>query len=109
MLRLNINNIAIVTIKNVDYRCITHSISKSEAINLLNNSALEGRGYIYTNFFLKFQSIQNSLFLPFLFSIYKMVDSIDIYKSLNISIRRVIKNPEMLKITPDNLKTKKNV
>ena len=38
-----------------------------------------------------------------------MVDSIDIYKSLNISIGRVIKNTEMLKIIPDNLKTKKNV
>ena len=46
MLRLNINNIAIVTIKNVDYRCITHNISKSEAIHLLNSSALEDRGYI---------------------------------------------------------------
>ena len=38
-----------------------------------------------------------------------MVDSIDIYKSLNISIGTVLKNPEMLKIIPDNLKTKENV
>ena len=33
MLRVNINDIAIITIKNVDYRCIIHNISKSEAIN----------------------------------------------------------------------------
>ena len=38
-----------------------------------------------------------------------MVDSIDIYKSLNISIGTVMKNPEMLKFIPDNLKAKKNV
>ena len=39
-----------------------------------------------------------------------MVDSeysMDIYKSLNISIGTVMKNPEMLKIVPDHLKTKK--
>ena len=30
----------------------------------------------------------------------------DIYKSLNISIGIVIKNPEMLKLVPDHLKTK---
>ena len=36
-----------------------------------------------------------------------MVGSINIYKSLNISIRTVMKNPEMLKFVPDYLKTKK--
>ena len=36
-----------------------------------------------------------------------MVDIIDNYKSLNISIGTVIKNPEMLKFDPDHLKTKK--
>ena len=30
--------IAIITVKNVDYRCIIHNISKSGAINLLENS-----------------------------------------------------------------------
>ena len=30
----------------------------------------------------------------------------DIYKSLNISIATVIKNPEMLKFVPDHLKIK---
>ena len=44
MLRVNISDIAIITVKNVDYCCIIHSISKSEAINLLENSVLEDRG-----------------------------------------------------------------
>ena len=46
MLSVNISDIAIITIKNVDYRCIIHSISKSEVINLLENSVLENCGYI---------------------------------------------------------------
>ena len=39
-----------------------------------------------------------------------MVDneySMDIYISVKISIRKVIKNIEMLKLVPDHLKTKK--
>ena len=36
-----------------------------------------------------------------------MVDSIDMYKSLNISIRTVMRNQEMSKFVPDYLKTKK--
>ena len=31
----------------------------------------------------------------------------DIYKSLNINISTVMKNPNMLKFVPDHLKTKK--
>ena len=46
MLCLNISNVAIITIKNIDYRCIIHNISKSEAINLLENSVLEDRVYL---------------------------------------------------------------
>ena len=38
-----------------------------------------------------------------------MVNIKDIYKSLNINIGIVMKNPEMLKFVPDHLKTKKNV
>ena len=49
MLCVNISNIAITTNRNVDYRCIIHNISKSEAINLLKNSVLEDRGYIEKN------------------------------------------------------------
>ena len=45
MLSVNISNIAIITAKNVDYCCIIHNISKSEATNLLKNSVLDDRGY----------------------------------------------------------------
>ena len=38
-----------------------------------------------------------------------MVDIADIYKSLNISIATVMKNPVMLKFVYDHLKTKKCV
>ena len=44
MLCLNISDITIVTIKNVDYRCIVHKISKSGAINLLESSVPQDRG-----------------------------------------------------------------
>ena len=47
MLSVNIRDIAIIPVKNVNYCCIIHSISKSEVINLLKNSVLEDRGYIY--------------------------------------------------------------
>ena len=46
MLSVNISDIAIITIKNLDYRFIIHSISKSEAINVLKISVLEDRGCI---------------------------------------------------------------
>ena len=44
MLSINISNIAVITIKNIDYRCIIHNTSKSGAINLLKNSILKDRG-----------------------------------------------------------------
>ena len=47
MLSVNVSDIAIITIKKVDYRCIVHNISKSEAGNLLENSVLEDRGSIF--------------------------------------------------------------
>ena len=46
MLSVNISDIAIITVKNVDYRCIIHNISKSEAINLLESSVLKDHAYI---------------------------------------------------------------
>ena len=46
MISVDISDIAVITIKNVDYRCIVHNIIKSDAINLLGNSVLEDRGYI---------------------------------------------------------------
>ena len=38
MLNVDIRDIAIITVKDVDYRFITHKISKSKAIHLLENS-----------------------------------------------------------------------
>ena len=46
MLHVNISDIAIITIKNVYYRCVIHTMSKSEVIYLFKNSVLEDRGYI---------------------------------------------------------------
>ena len=76
MLSVIISDIAIITVKNVNYRCIIHNITKSEAISLLKKSVQEDRGYLYKN-------IASFLFfvLLFLFSIYKMVDNICMYKS----------------------------
>ena len=45
-LNVNINDIAIIAIKSVDYRYIIHNIRKSEAINLSENSVLEDCWYI---------------------------------------------------------------
>ena len=52
-------------------------------------------------------SLFKTIFSLFLLSIYKMVDSMDIYKSLNNDIRTVMQNPKMLKFVSDHLKTKK--
>ena len=38
-----ISDIAIITVKNLDYCCIIHDINKSEAIHLLENYVLEER------------------------------------------------------------------
>ena len=46
MLSVNISDSTIITVKNVDYHCIIHNISKSEASKLLKNSVLEYLGYI---------------------------------------------------------------
>ena len=43
---LNLSDIAIITVKEVDYYCIFHNINKSVEINLLENYLLENHGYI---------------------------------------------------------------
>ena len=89
ILYLNISYIAIITVKNVDYHCFICNISKSKAINLWENS------------------VHDSIF-TFFFTIYRMVDSeysMDIYKSVKISIGTVTKNPGILKFIHDCLKT----
>ena len=48
MLCLSISDITIITVKNVDYCCIIHNISKSEAINLFKKIMfLKSWIYIY--------------------------------------------------------------
>ena len=49
MLCVSISSVVIITIKNFDYCCIVHNISKSEAIKLLKSAILENGGYIYKN------------------------------------------------------------
>ena len=64
MLSVNIREIEIIAVKNVDYHCIIHDISKSEATNLLKRSVLEDLGYRYKYIVLNFQSFHDS-FLKF--------------------------------------------
>ena len=45
MMCINKSDIASITVKNVNYHCIMYDIAKSAAINLLENSMLEDRGY----------------------------------------------------------------
>ena len=53
VLCFSLRDIAIIIFKTVDYRCIMYNISKSETINLLENSVLEDLGYIKRNIVLK--------------------------------------------------------
>ena len=46
MLSVNISDIAIITVKDVDYPCVIHSISKSKALNLSKNYVPYNCGYI---------------------------------------------------------------
>ena len=47
MMTANIlNNIAILNVKGVDYRCIQWSISRNEGANILNNFLLEDKGVL---------------------------------------------------------------
>ena len=105
----------------MDYRFFIHNIGKSERIDLLESSVIENCGYLYKKFCLKFQPIQDRFFvvvvvcfffffvLQFLISIYEIVGSMDIYKSLNINVPTVMKNPKIPKFIPKDLKTRKIV
>ena len=44
---MNLSNIVILNIKGSDYRCIISGISKSEAINLIQNADLTKKGERY--------------------------------------------------------------
>ena len=55
MLSVNVSIIAVITVKNVNYRSIVHFISKSEAINLSKSYVLEDPGYISKTLFWHFK------------------------------------------------------
>ena len=67
---VNISDIAIMTIENVDYRCIVHIIRKFEAISSLKVLCLK-IVRIYQKHCLNFWSSQSNFFLAFLFLFYK--------------------------------------
>ena len=46
MTAYELKNIAILNVKGVDCRCILWGISRNEAVNILNNSVLEGKGVL---------------------------------------------------------------
>ena len=46
MVVYDLNDFMILSIKGIDYRCNVFNISKSDAINLLNNSVLDNKGVI---------------------------------------------------------------
>ena len=46
MMAYELKNIAILNTKGFDYRCILWGISRDEAVNRLNNSALEDKGVL---------------------------------------------------------------
>ena len=46
MMAYELENIAILNVKGVDFRCILWSISRDEAVNRLNNSVLEDKGVL---------------------------------------------------------------
>ena len=50
MLSVNMIDIAIITVENVDYHCIIHNNSKSEAFSLSKSSVLENIKNIVLNF-----------------------------------------------------------
>ena len=46
MVVYDLKNFMILNIKGVDYRCYVFSMSRSDAINLLNNSVLDNKGVL---------------------------------------------------------------
>ena len=46
MTAYELKNIAILSVRGVDFRCILWGISRDEAVNRLNNSVLEDRGLL---------------------------------------------------------------
>ena len=53
VLILAISLLKILSFLKVDYRCIIHDISKSDAIHLLEDSVLDDLGYTYSKMHIK--------------------------------------------------------
>ena len=49
MISVNLSNIAIINIHGANYRCIISRISKSEAINVMQNIDLSGKSRTLEN------------------------------------------------------------
>ena len=64
VLSVNTSDTAIFTVKNFDYCCALHNLSKSDSINLLRNYVLEHHRYI-KKYCPKFQSTQGNSFYFF--------------------------------------------
>ena len=43
MMSMNLSDIAILSINDLDYRCIINGISKNEALNLLQKTDINGK------------------------------------------------------------------
>ena len=43
---MKLKSIAIMNVKDVDYRCILLGISRNEAVNILNNSVLQDKNIL---------------------------------------------------------------
>ena len=46
MTAYELKNVLILNVKDGDYRCILWDISKNNAVTILNNSVLEGKGVL---------------------------------------------------------------
>ena len=44
MMAFELENIAILNIKGIDYRCVIRNMTRNDAINRLNNSELDDKG-----------------------------------------------------------------
>ena len=99
ILCLNTSNIAIITVKMLIIVVLRITLENLKQLIYWKILCLKIVGICKEIF---------PFFLLFMFSIYKMVDIVNVYKSLNISIGKM-KNPEMLKFLPDRHKTKKDM
>ena len=100
MLSVNISDLAIITVKNLII--VVLFITLANLKELIYSKILSRRSWVSVKKYCQF-------FFYFVFSIYKILHSIRIHKSLNIKIGTVMKNPEMLKLVPDHLETKRCV